>query len=138
MEIDLIFYGKSRIIKYRRARTMTASRSTNHPWKSMSDEELLRSAGLILKDEERQIEGITLAAILLFGKDATIMSVLPQHKTDAIFRIENLDRYDDGDVIITNLLETYERLMEFGQKQNSQFGIVFPARTLCINLHSVE
>ena len=38
----------------------------------MSDEELLRSAGLILKDEEKQIEGITLAAILLFGKDATI------------------------------------------------------------------
>ena len=34
----------------------------------MSDEELLRSAGLILKDPERQMEGITLAAILLFGK----------------------------------------------------------------------
>ena len=60
-----------------RARTMTSIRSSNHPWKSMSDEEMLRSAGLILKDEERQLEGITLAAILLFGKDATIMSVLP-------------------------------------------------------------
>lgn len=85
----------------------------------MSDEELLRSAGLILKDEEKQIEGITLAAILLFGKDATIMSVLPQHKTDAIFRVENLDRYDDRDVIITNLLETYDRLIAFGQKHLS-------------------
>lgn len=85
----------------------------------MSDEELLRSAGLILKDEEKQIDGITLAAILLFGKDATIMSVLPQHKTDAIFRVENLDRYDDRDVIITNLLETYDRLIAFGQKHLS-------------------
>ena len=85
----------------------------------MSDEELLRSAGLILKDPERQLEGITLAAILLFGKDSTILSVLPQHKTDAIFRVENLDRYDDRDVIITNLLETYDRLIAFGQKHLS-------------------
>ncbi len=102
-----------------RARAMTTSRNRNHPWKSMTDEELLHSAGLILRDEERQIEGITLAAILLFGKDSTIMSVLPQHKTDAIFRVENLDRYDDRDVIITNLLETYDRLIAFGQKHLS-------------------
>nr|WP_273400623.1 hypothetical protein [Traorella massiliensis] len=89
------------------------------PFSALSDEEILRSAGLILKDEERQIEGITLAAILLFGKDSTIMSVLPQHKTDAIFRVENLDRYDDRDVITTNLLETYDRLIAFGQKHLS-------------------
>lgn len=67
----------------------------------MSDEQLLRSAGLILTDADTGREGITLAAILLFGKDSTIMSVLPQHKTDAIYRIENIDRYDDRDVIIT-------------------------------------
>lgn len=72
-----------------------------------------------MKDPERQIEGITLAAILLFGKDSTILSVLPQHKTDAIFRVENVDRYDDRDVIITNLLETYDRLIAFGQKHLS-------------------
>ena len=102
-----------------RARVMTSGRSANHPWKTMSDEEMLRSAGLILKDEERQLEGITLATILLFGKDSTIMSVLPQHKTDAIFRVENLDRYDDRDVIITNLLESYDRLIAFGQKHLS-------------------
>ena len=32
------------------------------------------------------------------------------------FRIENLDRYDDRDVIITNLFESYDRLMSFGAK----------------------
>lgn len=101
------------------ARRMAYIRKASHPWKQMSDEELLRSAGLILKDTTRQIEGITLAAILLFGKDSTIMSVLPQHKTDAIFRVENLDRYDDRDVIITNLLESYDRLMAFGRKHLS-------------------
>lgn len=102
-----------------RARKMTSARVANHPWKSMTDEELLRSAGLILKDDVTQVEGITIAAILLFGKDSTIMSVLPQHKTDAIFRVDNVDRYDDRDVIITNLLETYDRLVEFGHKHLS-------------------
>jgi len=102
-----------------RARAMTAIRNANHPWKSMSDEALLRSAGLILRSETSREEGVTIAAILLFGKDSTILSVLPQHKTDAIFRVENLDRYDDRDVIITNLLETYDRLIAFGHKHLS-------------------
>ena len=102
-----------------RARKMTSARMADHPWKTMSDEELLRSAGLILRDDLTQVEGITVAAILLFGKDSTIMSVLPQHKTDAIFRVENVDRYDDRDVIITNLIETYDRLIEFGHKHLS-------------------
>jgi len=53
---------------------------------------------------------------LLFGKDNSIMSVLPQHKTDAIFRVKNKDRYDDRDVVITNLIDSYDRLMAFGQK----------------------
>ena len=44
------------------------------------------------------------------------MSVLPQHKTDSIFRVLNVDRYDDRDVVITNLIESYDRLMEFGKK----------------------
>ena len=82
----------------------------------MTVKEMLRSANLILTDPETNKEGLTLAAILLFGKDNSIMSVLPQHKTDAIFRVENKDRYDDRDVIITNLIDSYDRLIQFGQK----------------------
>lgn len=99
-----------------RAKNMTRAREEEHPWRTMSDEQLLRSAGLILTDERTQKEGVTLAAILLFGKDSTIMSVLPQHKTDAIFRVFNIDRYDDRDVVITNLIESYDRLIAFGKK----------------------
>lgn len=99
-----------------RARKMTRARSNIHPWLSMDNEELLRSAGLILLDHESRREGITLAAILLFGKDTTIMSALPQHKTDMIFRVQNLDRYDDRDVIVTNLLDSYDRMSEFAKK----------------------
>lgn len=99
-----------------RARRLSRLRNKNHPWLTMNDEEILRSSGLILKDSEKGVDGPTLAAILLFGKDETIMAALPQHKTDAIFRTQNTDRYDDRDVIITNLFDTFDRLMEFGKK----------------------
>ena len=44
------------------------------------------------------------------------MSVLSQYKTDAIYRVKNMDRYDDREAIITNLIDSYRRLMEFGKK----------------------
>lgn len=100
----------------KRARKMAMGRADNHPWATMNEEEILRSSGLILTDMETYKEGITLAAILLFGKDSSIMSVMPQFKTDAIFRVENVDRYDDRDVVITNLIDSYDRLIEFGKK----------------------
>ena len=111
--LDISFLDSAVIEK---ARKMAVVRNENHAWGSMNNEELLRSANLILVDPDTKREGITLAAILLFGKENTIMSVLPQHKTDAIFRVENIDRYDDRDVITTNLIDSYERLITFGQK----------------------
>lgn len=66
----------------------------HHLWVDITNEEMLRSCGLILEDPETDKEGITLAAILLFGTNNRIMSVLPQHKTDAIFRAFNVDHYD--------------------------------------------
>ena len=105
-----------------RARQMTKVRVQNHPWRSMTDEELLRSANLLLRDSESGQMGITLAAILLFGPDDLIYSVLAHHKTDAIFRVFNTDRYDDRDVILTNLLDSYDRLIAFGEKHlNNSF-----------------
>lgn len=99
-----------------RVRRMTGVRAQNHPWRSMSDEELLRSANLFLRDTDSGKMGITLAAILLFGPDDLIYSVLAHHKTDAIFRVYNVDRYDDRDVILTNLLDSFDRLIAFGEK----------------------
>ena len=84
-----------------------------HPWMEFDDISLLKSASLYKKDVETGKEGITLAGILLFGKDETILSALPHHRTDAILRRDNLDRYDDRDDIRTNLIESYERLMAF-------------------------
>ncbi|RMX35019.1 hypothetical protein [Mycoplasmopsis fermentans] len=107
-----------------KARKMAIIRNQNHLWKNLNDEEMLKSAGLILKDPETNKEGITIAAILLFGKDQTIMSVLPQYRTDAIFRVKNKDRYDDREIVATNLIDSYEKLINFGEKHLSDIFVL--------------
>lgn len=52
----------------RRAKKMAVSRVDNHAWADMEEEEILRSAGLIISDPDTGKEGITLAAILLLEK----------------------------------------------------------------------
>jgi ATP-dependent DNA helicase RecG len=106
---------RSDLIQLVRIRVTNIHEET-HPWMNLTDMELLRSAGLFLKDYLRGKEGITMAGILLFGKDETILSVLPHHRTDAIVRRINLDRHDDQDDIRTNLLESYSRLLAFCAK----------------------
>ena len=58
-----------------RARRMARVNTERHLWVDMTDEEMLRSCGLILEDPETNKEGITLAAVLLFGTNNRIMSV---------------------------------------------------------------
>lgn len=99
-----------------RARKMASVQREDHPWQAMSDLELLKSAQVYGKDYQTGKNGVTLAGILLFGKDNTILSVLPHFKTDAILRRDNVDRYDDRDDIRTNLIESYDRLLHFGEK----------------------
>src|SRR5262249_47548909 len=101
---------------FRRVRTMAASGQKEHPWITMSDEELVRTAGLYKRDIITGKSGLTLAAALLLGKDEIIQSALSHHKTDAILLVENLDRYDDRDDIRTNLIDSYDRLMAFVAK----------------------
>jgi ATP-dependent DNA helicase RecG len=99
-----------------RVRRMTARRQENHPWATMGDVELLQSARLYQRDLQKGNEGLTLAAILLLGKETTILSAVSHHRTDAILRRVNVDRYDDRDDIRTNLLDSYDRLIAFGEK----------------------
>ena len=82
----------------------------------LDDMELLKSARLFHKDYQTGEQGFTLAAVLLFGNDDVILNILPHHKTDALLRVDNIDRYDDRDDIRTNLIESYDRLMGFTAK----------------------
>lgn len=101
----------------KRVRIIASNRITvSHPWEDLSDFELLKSSGLYKVDKTTNKEGFTLAAILLFGKDETIVNALPHHKTDLILRKINLDRYDDREIVSTNLIDSYYKMMEFVKK----------------------
>ena len=100
-------------------RNLAKSKNPDHPWLKMSDEEILKSAGLWEKDFSSGIQGYNLAGVLLFGKDEVIRSCCPGYITDAIYRVENLDRYDDRLQVTTNLIEAYELLMDFLAKHTS-------------------
>lgn len=99
-----------------RIRTLARSQRPDHPWLGMRDVEILRSAGLFKKDAQTGIEGYTLASALLLGHDEVIQDIIPYHKTDAIRRVNDTERYDDRDEIKTNLIESYDRLMAFVNK----------------------
>ena len=102
-----------------KVRNLVKSRKPDHDWLQMSDQDILKSAGLWEKDFSSGVQGYNLAGVLLFGKDEVIRSCCPGYVTDAIYRVENLDRYDDRLQVATNLIESYELLMEFVAKHTS-------------------
>ena len=132
-----------------RARQLAqAFRDRQHPWGNMTDEEMLRSAGLWQRDPQstklQPREGYTLAAVLLFGTPQTLLNILPQFFVDALLRRVDEDRYDDRDYIRDNLFNTFDRLIDFvgkhlydpfyleGAQRISIRGIIF--REVVVNL----
>lgn len=99
-----------------KARQMAVNRNKEHPWRNMDDAELLKSAGLYEKNRVTGEEGLNMACILLFGKPEVIQSCVPGYKTDAIYRVKNIDRYDDRLIVERNLIESYDILMQFISK----------------------
>jgi ATP-dependent DNA helicase RecG len=100
-----------------------------HPWLKLTNEELLHSAGFWRRDPISKKEGFVLAAVLLFGKEVTIQNYSPiTYRTDAIYRNVSYERfsqpasdypesrYDDRDIIFSNLIDSYARLMKFVQR----------------------
>ena len=85
----------------------------DHPWRELSNEEFFRDAGLYRKDFTSGQEGFTLAAVMLFGRDVTILNVVPYFKIDALLRRKDCERYDDRITIQTNLLDAFDLLMGF-------------------------
>jgi len=96
-----------------RVQKMAVTLNADHPWKGMSAMELLQSAGLYENDWRTGKKGFNLASILLFGRDDVIRSCAPGFLTDVLVRRENIDRYDDRLMVGTNLIEAYDRLIDF-------------------------
>lgn len=87
-----------------------------HPWEDMDAQELLKSAGLYGVDISTGERGYNLAAIMLLGKDDIIFNACPAYETDALVRKVNVDRYDDREIVRTNLIESFDQLMDFARK----------------------
>lgn len=102
------------------ARKLLSLNRSDHPWLTMTHEEMLKAARLHRKDLQTGQKGYTMAAALLFGSESTIASVLPHYKTDALCRKQDLVLYDDRDDIRCNLMRAYYRLLEFAQKHLPQ------------------
>jgi len=109
--------GDLRLDLLSRVRQMAVNNAIGmHLWKDMNDESLLKSAGLYGTDLVTGEKGLNLAGLLLLGKDDVILNVCPAYSTDALVRKVNTDRYDDRGLIRTNLIESFDLLMEFAKK----------------------
>ena len=95
------------------SRALIRSNIPNHPWLTLDDMGLLRISGLYRRDMQTGEEGLTLAAVLLFGRDEVIQSILPHYKTDLLVRRTDLQRYDDREYVTSNLIEAYDKAMAF-------------------------
>jgi ATP-dependent DNA helicase RecG len=104
---------------------MAVGRMPNHPWKTMSDMEIIKSAGLYDEDVRTGKQGFNRAAILLFGREEIIQQVAPGYVTDCILRVKNTDRYDDRLRVETNLIESFDTIMGFIAKHtNDPFFLI--------------
>jgi Predicted transcriptional regulator containing an HTH domain and an uncharacterized domain shared with the mammalian protein Schlafen len=109
---------------FKTMRAHIAIHNERHPWLTMSNEEVLHSS-FWKKDLLTNKEGFIMAAILLFGKENSLLSCCPFHRTDAIYRNMSYERYlhplptdpdvryHDRDMVCSNLIESYSRLMKF-------------------------
>ena len=88
----------------------------NHPWLSLDDEELLRASRLWSRDPATGECGFNLAAIMLIGKQETILDVAPVYRTDVVLCRADADRYDDRFVCKSNLVEAYGDIFSFCKK----------------------
>ena len=101
---------------FEKARQLMRSVNSQHPWLNLTDEELLKMGGFYSFDSNAGKRALTLAAVLMFGKDEVIQEIVPGYKFDCLLRRQNIDRYDDRLTIRTNLIDAYDLMMEFVNK----------------------
>lgn len=66
---------------FTRVRKTVGNLRPGHPWVSMDNIDLLKSAGVYLTDQSTGEQGITLAGILIFGSELMIQTALPHYWT---------------------------------------------------------
>lgn len=108
-------------------RKLVSLRNKSHPWIKLSNEEILKSCGLLTRDPITENIGIKLAALLLFGTESSLATHIPSYRIEAIYRNKSYEyfsqnhpedsiRYDDRNTIRANLITAYDSLMTFVRK----------------------
>ncbi|WP_056976382.1 RNA-binding domain-containing protein [Lacticaseibacillus sharpeae] len=95
------------------ANSVTNSKTGEKPLIGLKPVDVLKALGLYKRSLESGTEGITLAAILLFGTDEAIKSVAPYYVIDVLIKIVDEERYDDRLRIQINLIDAYSEIMAF-------------------------
>lgn len=95
----------------------------DHPWLSMSEEEILRSCQLLEKDPLSGEDKLCYAALLLFGKEGAISRFMPRFRVEAIYHQSSYRDYQQGIGVETsyddrlamrcNLIQCRRKLEEF-------------------------
>ena len=71
---------------------------------------------MVLVDPETGKEGLTLAAIMLFGIQHAIAVALPAYRIDLLCRVNDTELYDDRELLRCNLMKAYPIMMDFVKK----------------------
>ena len=82
-----------------------------HRWLGLDDRELLRDARLVSRDPVGGERGFNLAAVMLLGREDTILDVAPVYRTDCVLRRLDAERYDDRLTCAANLMLAYDELV---------------------------
>ena len=89
----------------------------NHPWLNEDDKGLLTKLGGWREDRVAQIEGLTVAGLLMFGKDEALREGLPQYHVDYRERLSDnpnirwTDRFIPDGTWAGNLFQFYLRVI---------------------------
>ncbi|MBR0037972.1 MAG: putative DNA binding domain-containing protein [Bacteroidales bacterium] len=102
-------------------RNILAAHNSSHPWLQMTDEEILVSTHLAKRDGGRLL--LKYAALILFGREDTIIELMPRYRFEAVFHMctyaqyndvsQFPNRYDDRRTLHCNLINVYDQLSAF-------------------------
>jgi ATP-dependent DNA helicase RecG len=100
-------------------RNRFSARSAAHPWLKLSEEEFLEKLGAIRADRQTGDSGVTVAGLLMFGKDEAIRDPLavPEFNLDYRERLSDdpavrwTDRIHTDGTWVCNIFQFYERIV---------------------------
>lgn len=105
-------------------RNILATIKPSHAWLQMTDQEILLSAHLAKKDDNKL--QLKYAALILFGTEDAITELMPRYRFEAVFHMctyaqyndmtQFPSRYDDRQTIRKNLIQVYDQLGAFVER----------------------